>query len=71
VLGISPDPVENVESFPASSTLNFPLRPTPTIGAERDGAGSRITIFWQDLLGRRPNAFVIGKDGKMHTSLRR
>jgi peroxiredoxin Q/BCP len=66
VLGISPDPVEDVSKFSTKFHLNFPLL------ADGDHAVAEKYGVWQEksMMGRKymgvvRTTFVIGKDGKI------
>jgi peroxiredoxin Q/BCP len=66
VLGISPDPVEDVTKFAKKFHLNFPLLADADHAvAERFGVWQEKSMYGKKYWGVARTTFVIGKDGKI------
>jgi len=66
VLGISPDPVEDVQAFSDKFTLNFPLlADTDHKAAEAYGVWQEKNMMGRKYMGVVRTTFIIGKDGKI------
>ncbi len=66
VLGISPDPVEDVTKFADKFKLNFPLLADADHAvAERYGVWQEKSMYGKKYWGVARTTFVIGKDGKI------
>jgi peroxiredoxin Q/BCP len=66
VLGISPDPVEDVTKFAGKFALNFPLvADADHAVAERYGVWQKKSMMGREYMGVVRTTFVIGKDGKV------
>lgn len=66
VLGISPDPVKDVEKFAAKFHLNFPLLADADHAvAEKYGVWQEKSMYGKTYMGVARTTFVIGKDGKI------
>jgi peroxiredoxin Q/BCP len=64
VLGISPDPVEDVTSFANKFSLNFPLLADADHAiAEKYGVWQEKSMYGKKYMGVARTTFVIGKDG--------
>ena len=69
VLGISPDPVAEVEKFAAKYSLNFTLLADPDHAvAEKYGVWQKKSMAGRDYMGTARTTFLIGPDGTiLHT----
>ncbi len=66
VLGISPDPVKDVEKFSTKFELNFPLlADSDHAVAEKYGVWVEKSMYGKKYMGVARTTFVIGKDGKL------
>jgi len=66
VLGISPDPVEDVTKFGTKFHLNFPLLADPDHAVtENYGVWQEKSMYGKTYMGAARTTFVIGKDGKI------
>jgi thioredoxin-dependent peroxiredoxin len=66
VLGISPDPVEDVKKFSDKFGLNFPLLADADHSvAEKYGVWVKKQNYGKEYMGVARTTFVIGKDGKI------
>jgi peroxiredoxin Q/BCP len=66
VLGISPDPVEDVSKFGQKFHLNFPLLADADHSiAEKYGVWVKKQNYGKEYMGVARTTFVIGKDGKV------
>jgi thioredoxin-dependent peroxiredoxin len=66
VLGISPDPVEDVNKFAAKFHLSFPLLADADHAvAEKYGVWQEKSMYGRKYMGVVRTTFVIGKDGKI------
>ena len=66
VLGISPDPVEDVSKFSGKFHLNFPLLADADHAiAEKYGVWVEKSIYGKNYWGVARTTFVIGEDGKI------
>jgi peroxiredoxin Q/BCP len=66
VLGISPDPVEDVTKFGSKFHLNFPLLADADHAvAEKYGVWQEKSMYGKKYMGVARTTFVIGKDGKL------
>jgi peroxiredoxin Q/BCP len=66
VLGISPDPVKDVEKFAKKFDLNFPLLADEDHSvAEKYGVWVEKSMYGKTYMGVARTTFVIGKDGKI------
>jgi thioredoxin-dependent peroxiredoxin len=66
VLGISPDPVKDVEKFADKFNLNFPLLADADHSiAEKYGVWQEKSMYGKRYMGAARTTFVIGKDGKI------
>jgi thioredoxin-dependent peroxiredoxin len=66
VLGISPDPVEDVTAFAEKFSLNFPLLADADHAvAEKYGVWQEKSMYGRKYWGVARTTFVIGKDGKI------
>src|SRR3954452_24261401 len=66
VLGISPDPVEDVQKFSDKFHLNFPLLADADHSvAEKYGVWVKKQNYGKEYMGVARTTFVIGKDGKI------
>ena len=66
VLGISPDPIEDVKNFAAKFDLNFPLLADADHAvAERYGVWREKTLYGKRYWGVARTTFVIGADGRI------
>jgi peroxiredoxin Q/BCP len=66
VLGISPDPVEDVTKFGGKFHLNFPLLADPDHAiTEKYGVWQEKSMYGKKYMGAARTTFVIGKDGKI------
>lgn len=66
VLGISPDPVEDVEKFAKKFRLNFPLLADGDHAiAEKYGVWQEKSMMGKKYMGVVRTTFVIGRDGKI------
>ncbi|HEY7118871.1 MAG TPA: thioredoxin-dependent thiol peroxidase [Tepidisphaeraceae bacterium] len=66
VLGISPDPVKDVEKFATKFHLNFPLLADADHAvSERYGVWVEKSMYGKKYWGAARTTFVIGKDGKI------
>jgi len=66
VLGISPDPVEDVAKFGEKFHLNFPLLADADHSiAEKYGVWVKKQNYGKEYMGVARTTFVIGKDGKV------
>ncbi len=69
VLGISPDPLADVEKFATKYSLNFTLLADPDHAiAEKYGVWQQKTMAGRDYMGVARTTFIIGPDGTiLHT----
>jgi peroxiredoxin Q/BCP len=66
VLGISPDPVDDVQKFSDKFHLNFPLLADADHAvAEKYGVWVKKQNYGKEYMGVARTTFVIGKDGKI------
>jgi thioredoxin-dependent peroxiredoxin len=66
VLGISPDPVKDVDKFSKKFELNFPLLADADHAiAEKYGVWVEKSMYGKKYMGVARTTFVIGKDGKI------
>ena len=66
VLGISPDPVKDVDKFSKKFDLNFPLLADEDHAiAEAYGVWVEKSMYGKTYMGVARTTFVIGKDGKI------
>jgi peroxiredoxin Q/BCP len=66
VLGISPDPVKDVDKFSKKFELNFPLLADEDHAvAEKYGVWVEKSMYGKKYMGVARTTFVIGKDGKI------
>jgi peroxiredoxin Q/BCP len=66
ILGISPDPVKDVEKFAKKFELNFPLLADEDHAvAEKYGVWVEKSMYGKKYMGVARTTFVIGKDGKV------
>ena len=66
VLGISPDPVDDVQKFSDKFHLNFPLLADADHSvAEKYGVWVKKQNYGKEYMGVARTTFVIGKDGKI------
>jgi peroxiredoxin Q/BCP len=66
VLGISPDPVEDVTKFAQKFMLNFPLLADADHAvAEKYGVWQKKSMMGKEYMGVVRTTFVIGRDGKI------
>src|SRR5690349_21949779 len=66
VMGISPDPVEDVTKFSKKFALNFPLLADADHSvAEKYGVWQLKSMMGKEYMGVVRTTFVIGKDGKI------
>ena len=66
VLGISPDPVKDVDKFAKKFELNFPLLADEDHSiAEEYGLWVEKSMYGKTYMGVARTTFVIGKDGKI------
>jgi len=66
VLGISPDPVKDVDKFSRKFELNFPLLADADHAvAEKYGVWVEKSMYGKKYMGVARTTFVIGKDGKI------
>ncbi|HEY8668027.1 MAG TPA: thioredoxin-dependent thiol peroxidase [Tepidisphaeraceae bacterium] len=66
VLGISPDPVKDVDKFSDKFHLNFPLLADADHAvAEKYGVWQQKSMMGRKYMGVVRTTFVIGKDGKI------
>jgi peroxiredoxin Q/BCP len=66
VLGISPDPVDDVTTFGNKFHLNFPLLADADHAiAEKYGVWQEKSMYGKKYMGVARTTFVIGKDGKI------
>src|SRR5208282_5695764 len=66
VLGISPDPVDNINKFGTKYHLNFPLlADSDHAVAEAYGVWQQKNMAGKTFMGVARTTFVIGKDGKI------
>jgi peroxiredoxin Q/BCP len=66
VLGISPDPVEDVTTFGNKFHLNFPLLADADHAVtEQYGVWQEKSMYGKKYMGAARTTFVIGKDGKI------
>jgi peroxiredoxin Q/BCP len=66
VLGISPDPVEDVTKFASKFKLNFPLLADADHAvAEKYGVWQEKSMYGKKYWGVARTTFVIDKDGKV------
>ncbi len=66
VLGISPDPVKDVEKFSKKFELNFPLLADEDHSvAEKYGVWVEKSMYGKTYMGVARTTVVIGKDGKI------
>jgi peroxiredoxin Q/BCP len=66
VLGISPDPVDDVTAFARKFHLNFPLlADTDHAVSEKYGVWQEKSMYGKKYWGVARTTFVIGKDGKV------
>jgi len=66
VLGISPDPVKDVQKFAEKFNLNFPLLADADHSiAEKYGVWQEKSMYGRKYMGVARTTFVIGKDGKI------
>ena len=66
VLGISPDPVDDVTKFGDKFHLNFPLlADADHTVAEKYGVWQEKSMYGKKYMGVARTTFVIGKDGKI------
>jgi len=66
VLGISPDPVKDVDKFSKKFELNFPLLADEDHAiAEKYGVWVEKSMYGKKYWGVARTTFVIGKDGKI------
>lgn len=66
VLGISPDPVKDVEKFSGKFGLNFPLLADADHAvADQYGVWGEKSMYGKKYMGVNRTTFVIGKDGKV------
>ena len=66
VLGISPDPVKDVDKFAKKFELNFPLLADEDHAiAEKYGVWVEKSMYGKKYMGVARTTFVIGKDGKI------
>ena len=66
VLGISPDPVDDVTKFGEKFHLNFPLLADADHAVtERYGVWQEKSMYGKKYMGAARTTFVIGKDGKI------
>jgi peroxiredoxin Q/BCP len=66
VLGISPDPVDDVTKFGNKFHLNFPLlADSDHAVAERYGVWQEKSMYGKKYMGVARTTFVIGKDGNI------
>jgi peroxiredoxin Q/BCP len=66
VLGISPDPVDDVTKFGNKFHLNFPLLADADHAvAEHYGVWQEKSMYGKKYMGAARTTFVIGKDGKI------
>ena len=66
VLGISPDPVKDVDKFSKKLELNFPLLADEDHAiAEAYGVWVEKSMYGKTYMGVARTTFVIGKDGKI------
>jgi thioredoxin-dependent peroxiredoxin len=66
VLGISPDPVDDVTKFGNKFHLNFPLlADADHTVAEAYGVWQEKSMYGKKYMGAARTTFVIGKDGKI------
>ncbi len=66
VLGISPDPVKDVEKFSQKFELNFPLLADADHAiAEKYGVWVEKSMYGKKYMGAARTTFVIGKDGNV------
>jgi peroxiredoxin Q/BCP len=64
VLGISPDPVDDVTKFGEKFHLNFPLLADPDHAVtEQYGVWQEKSMYGKKYMGAARTTFVIGKDG--------
>ena len=69
VLGISPDPLADIEKFAAKYSLNYTLLADPDHAvAEKYGVWQKKSMAGQDSMGAARTTFLIGPDGTiLHT----
>src|SRR5271168_3084568 len=66
VLGISPDPVKDVDKFAKKFELNFPLLADADHAiADKYGVWVEKSMYGKTYMGVARTTFVIGKDGKI------
>ena len=66
VLGISPDPVEDVKNFAEKFKLNFPLLADGDHAVcEKYGVWQEKSMYGKKYFGAARTTFVIGSDGKI------
>ena len=66
VLGISPDPVEDVTTFAEKFKLNFPLLADADHAiTEKYGAWQEKSMYGKKYMGAARTTFIIGADGKI------
>ena len=66
VLGISPDPIKDVQKFATKYHLNFPLlADADHTVADRYGTWQEKNMYGKKYFGATRTTFVIGKDGKV------
>jgi thioredoxin-dependent peroxiredoxin len=66
VLGISPDPVKDVDKFSKKFELNFPLLADEDHAiAEKYGVWVEKSMYGKKYMGVARTTFVIGQDGKI------
>ena len=66
VLGVSPDPVDDVRKFSDKFHLNFPLLADPEHAtAEAYGVWGEKKFMGRSYLGAHRVTFVVGKDGRV------
>ena len=66
VLGISPDPVDDVTKFGEKFHLNFPLLADADRSVtEKYGVWQEKSMYGKKYMGAARTTFVIGKDGKI------
>jgi peroxiredoxin Q/BCP len=66
VLGISPDPIDDVTSFAQKFSLNFPLLADPDHAvAEKYGVWQEKSMYGKKYWGAARTTFIIGPDGRI------
>ncbi len=65
VIGVSPDPVEEVKKFAASSTSASPCWPTPTTPSPSYGTWVEKSMYGKKYMGVQRATFLIDPEGEI------